>query len=144
MYFVDELRVKFVEFDQPTLLFPNTIDFLMGQTTIQTHPLLLRRFKLACLCLDVPFRPLPTVKFISVNTEDPASKLIDIILPVQSYFSYVVNSVESATAVASISEFLEMEPTFGGGALSDTYDPWSGLDNFWKDEEECLSHSFVV
>ena len=49
---VDELQLKFAEFDQPTLLVPDTIDFLVVQTTIQTRPLLLRRFKLACLCLD--------------------------------------------------------------------------------------------
>ena len=43
--FVDELRVKFPEFDQPTLLIPDTVDFIMGQTTIQTRPLLLQCFK---------------------------------------------------------------------------------------------------
>ena len=39
--FVDELRVKFSEFDQPTLLIPDIVDFIMGQTTIQTRPNLL-------------------------------------------------------------------------------------------------------
>ena len=34
--YVDELRVKFSEFDQPTLLIPDTITFIMGQTSIQT------------------------------------------------------------------------------------------------------------
>ena len=91
------MRKKFADIDQPTLLVPDTIDLLMRQTTVQTHPLLLRSFKLACACLDEPFRPLPTVKVSSVKTEDPASKLIDIVLPVQSYFSHVVNFIESAT-----------------------------------------------
>ena len=118
--FVDELRVKFAEFDQPTLLIPDTSDLLMGQKTLQTRPLLLRCFKLAFLCFDEPFRLQSAVKFSSVNTEDPASKLIDIVLPVQSYFSHVVNSIEPATNDASISEFLEMESTFSCGALSDT------------------------
>ena len=31
--YVDELRVKFSEFDQPTFLIPDTIDFIMGQTS---------------------------------------------------------------------------------------------------------------
>ena len=132
--FVDELRVKFSEFDQPTLLIKDTIDFLMEQTTLPTRPLLLSCFRLACLCIDEPFRSLPTVKFSSVNTEDPTSKLVDIVLPVQSYFNQVANSVESVTSDASISEFLEMESTFGRTALGDTYDPWSGLDNFGRTE----------
>ena len=132
--FVDELRVKFAEFDQPTLLIKDTIDFLMGQTTLSTRPLLLSCFKLACLCIDEPFRDLPTVKFGSVNTDDPTSKLVDIVLPVQSFFSQAVNPVESVTSDASISEFLEMESTFGRTALGDTYDPWSGLDNFGRTE----------
>ena len=129
---VDELRVKFSEFDQPTLLIPDTITFIMGQTSIQTRPLLLRCFKLACLCLDEPFRSLPTVKFGSVNTDNYASKLIDVILPVQSYFSSVPGSVEAVTSESSISEFLELESTFGRGALSYTYDPWLGMDQFGR------------
>ena len=130
--YVDELRVKFSEFDQPTLLIPDTITFIMGQTSIQTRPLLLRCFKLACLCLDEPFRSLPAVKFGSVNTDNYASKLIDVILPVQSFFSSVPGSVEAVTSESSISEFLELESTFGWGALSDTYDPWLGMDQFGR------------
>ena len=53
--FVDELRIKFSEFDQPILLISDTVVFFMGQTTFQTRPLLLQCFKLACLCLDEPF-----------------------------------------------------------------------------------------
>ena len=79
--FVDELRVRFAEFDQPTLLVPDTVDFLMEQTTLSTRPLLLQSLKWACLCLDEPFRPLPSVKFSSVNTEDPTSKLVDVYCP---------------------------------------------------------------
>ena len=130
--FIDEMRLKFAEFDQPTLLVPDTIDFLMEQTTLATRPLLLQSFKLACLCLDESFRPLPPVKFSSINTEDPTSKLVDVILPVQSFFKHVVSSIESATSDASISEFLELESSFGRSALSDTYNPWIGLDNFGK------------
>ena len=130
--FIDELRLKFAAFDQPTLLVPDTIDFLMEQTTLATRPLLLQSFKLACVCLDGPFRPLPPVKFSSFNTEDPTSKLVDVILPVQSFFKHVVNSIESATSDVSISEFLELESTFGRSAFSDTYSPWTGLDSFGK------------
>ena len=130
--FVGELRVVFAEFDQPTLLVPDTVTFLLEQTTLRTRPLLLRSFKLACLCLDEPFRVLPPVKFGPINTDNQVSKLIDIVLPVQSYFSNVVGSLEAITSDSSISDFLEMESNFSRTVFSDTHDPWSGLDNFEK------------
>ena len=130
--FVDELRVAFAEFDQPTLLVPDTVTFLLEQTTLRSRPLLLRSFRLACLCLDEPFRAMPPVKFGPINTDNQISKLIDIVLPVQSNFSNVVGSLEAVTSESSISDFLEMESNFGRTVLSDTYDPWSGLDNFGK------------
>ena len=130
--FVDELRENFAEFAQPTLLGPDTVTFLLDQTTLRSRPLLLQSFKLACLCLDDLFRVMPTVKFGPINTDNQVSKLIEIVLPVQSYFSNVVGSIETVTSDSSISEFLEMESTFGCTVLSDTYDPWLGLDNFAK------------
>ena len=127
---MDELRVKFSEFDQPTLIIPDTIDFIMGQTTIQTRPTLLGCFELACLCLDERFGPLPTVKVGLVKIHENTSELVDIVLLVQSYFKAVACSVEAVTSDSSISEFLEPETTFGRSALSDTYDPWDNLDQF--------------
>ena len=122
MSFVDEIRVIFAEFDQPTLLIPDTVTFLLEQTTLRSRRLLLQSFKLACLCLDVPFRAMPTVKFGPINTDNQVSKLIEIVLPVQSYFGNMVGSIETVTSDSSISDFLEMESTFSHTALSDTYD----------------------
>ena len=48
--FADEVRASYADFDQPTLLIPDTIDFLLQQTTLQTRTLLLQCSKLACLC----------------------------------------------------------------------------------------------
>ena len=73
---------------------------------------------------------MPTVKLGSVRTDDPKCKLIDIILPVQSFFLNVGHSIDILTTASSISEFLAFEPTFGGSAFSDTYDPWEGLNYF--------------
>ena len=103
--FVDELRVANAEFDQPTLLVPDTVTFLLEQTTLRSRPLLLRSFKLACLCLDEPFRAMPPVKFGPINTDNQISKLIDIVLPVQSYFSNVAGSIEAVTSESSIADF---------------------------------------
>ena len=130
--FVDELRVKFADLDQPTLLVPDTVSFLLEQSTLPSRTILLQTFRLACLCLDEPFCVMPTVRFGPVNTDDQVSKLFEIVLPVQSYFSNVAGSIETVTSDYSIADFLEMEFTFGRTALSDTYDPWSGLDNFEK------------
>ena len=45
--FVDAMRVAFAEFDQPTLSVPDTVTFLLEQTTLRSRPLLLRSFRLA-------------------------------------------------------------------------------------------------
>ena len=105
MSFVDEIRISYTEFDQPTLLITDTIDFLRRQTTLISRLLLLRCFKLACLCLDEPFRPSRAINFSSVNSGDPSSKLVDIVLPVESFFHKFPGSIECVTSVSSIAEF---------------------------------------
>ena len=69
-------------------------------------------------------------KEFPVRTDDPKSKLIDTILPVQSYFINVGRSIDALTTDSSIAEFLAFEPSFGGSAFSDTYSPWDGMNLF--------------
>ena len=77
---------------------------------------------------------MPPVKFSPVRTDDPKSKLIDTILPVQSFFINVGRSIDAFTTASSISDFLAFEPTFGCTAFTDTYSPWDGLDLFNRAE----------
>ena len=117
---------------QPTILITDTINFLMEQPSLLSRPLLYRLFTLSCLCLDQPFQDLPEVKFSSVRTDDPSSKLTDIILPVQFYFKSVPRGVETLSADTSVSKFLSLETTFGDSAFRDSYDPWLSIDLFGR------------
>ena len=130
--FVDELRQVYSDMAQPTLLITDTINFLMEQSSLLSRPLLYRLFTLSCLCLDQPFQDLPEVRFRSVRTDVPSSKLTDIILPVQSYFKSVPRGVETLSDDSSVSKFLSLETTFGDSALRDSYDPWLSIDLFGR------------
>ena len=128
--FLDELRKEFPDLDQPRIIITDAVSFISGHVTLQSRPHLARIFRLCCLCLDQNFNAMPAVKFGSVRTDDPKSKLIDTILPVQSYFINVGRSIDALTTDSSIAEFLAFEPSFGDSAFSDTYSPWDGMDLF--------------
>ena len=128
--FVDSLRQQYPGISQPSLLIADTVDFLMGQESLQTRPLLHKLFRLSCLCLDVPFPQLPGIKFWNVDSEDPTSQLIDLVQPVQSYYANVARGVEVTTSDDSVSKFLALEPNFGNTAISDVYCPWLSVDFF--------------
>ena len=125
---MDSLRQQYPGISQPSLLIADTVDFLVGQESLQTRPLLHKLFKLSCLRLDVPFPQLPGVKFWNVDSEDPTSQLIDLVQPVQSYYANVSRGVEVTTSDDSVSKFLASEPNFGSTVLSDVYCPWLSVD----------------
>ena len=128
--FLDELRKELPDLDQPRVIIIDAVTYISKHEALRTRPHLTRIFRLSCMCLDEDYTDMPTVKFGSVRTDDPKSKLIDIILPVQSFFINVGHSIDILITASSISEFLAFEPTFGGSAFSDTYDPWEGLNYF--------------
>ena len=118
--------------NQPTFFIPDSIDFLLEQETLQSRPLLYKLFRLSCLCIGEPFAELPVIKIWGFNSDDPTSQLIDLIQPVQSYFTNVARGVKVMTREESVSKFLELEPTFGTTALSDVYCPWLSVDFFGR------------
>ena len=137
--FVDSLRQQNSGMSQPTFFITDTVDFLMGQESLQTRPLLYKFFRLSCLCLDVPFPQLPAVKFWNIISDDPTSQLIDLIQPVQSYYANVARGVEVTTSEVSVLKFLALEPSFGNTALSDVYCPWLSVNFFDRAEiHKCL------
>ena len=132
--FVDDLRRRYPELRQPTLFIRDTVAFLIEQATLLSRPLLLKLFRLACLCRDEPFQTLPPVKFGSVDSDDPTSGFVDVVLPGQSYFQNVPYSVEAVTFDQSVAAFLRLEPTFVGVGTSDIYSPWDSVDFFGRAE----------
>ena len=130
--FVDELRRKYSELHQPVIFVRDTTSFLIEQTSLHNRPLLHKIFRLASLCLDEPFQTLPPVKFGSVDSDNPTSGFVDVVLPVQSYFKNVTNGMESVSSDDSIAAFLRLEPTFVGVVTSDVYSPWDSVDFFGR------------
>ena len=128
--FLDELRKEFPDLDQPRVIIVDAVTFISGHVTLQSRPRLARIFKLSCLCLDQGSSAMPAVKFGPVRTDDPKSKLVDTILPVQSFFMNVGRSIDALTTASSVTDFLAFEPTFGGTAFTDIYSPWDGLNFF--------------
>ena len=71
--FRDDLRRRYPDLHQPTLFILDTVGDLIEQSSLQSRPLLLKLFRLACLCLGELFQTLPPVKFGSVDSDDPTS-----------------------------------------------------------------------
>ena len=130
--FVDELRRKYPELHQPVLFVRDTVSFLIEQASLHSRPLLNKLFRLTCLCLDEPFQILPPVKHGSVDSDNPTSGFVDVVLPVQSYFQNVTNCMESVSSYDSIAAFLRLEPSFVGVETSDVYSPWDNVDFFGR------------
>ena len=118
--FLDELRKEMPVLRQPRVIITDAVSFISRHEALQSRPHLLRIFRLSCLCLDENFTGMPMVRFGTVSTDDPKSKLIDTILRIQSFFINVGRGIV----------FLALESTFGDTAFSDTYNPWEGLDHF--------------
>ena len=119
MSFVDDLRRKYPELLQPTFFVRDTVGYPIEQASLQSRPLLLDLFRLACLCLDEPFQTLSPVKIGSVDSDDPTSGFVDVLLPVQCYFHNVPNRIESVITDQSIAAFQQLEPTFVGIGKTD-------------------------
>ena len=127
---LDELRKEMPELRQPRVIITDAVSFISRHDALQSRPHLLRIFRISCLCLDESYTGMPIVKFGPVSTDDPKSKLIDTILPVQSFFINVGRGIDALTTSSSASDFLALESTFKDTAFSDTYNPWAGLDHF--------------
>ena len=134
---LENLRRNYPNLVQPTVFESDTETFLMESPSLRNRPLLFKLFRLACLCLEEPFQNLPAVNFGFVDSEDPTSSLVYVILSVQSYYRNVPHGIEAMTSDKSIAAFLQLEPNFGGSGLSDVYCPWKvlisfGVLNFWR------------
>ena len=101
---MDDLRRSFPDMTQPNLLIPDAVQLLLGQCSLRDRPLIFKMFRLSCLCLDEPFTELPSVKFESVNTDDPASHMTEVITPVLSYITHVAHGVDAPTTDDSVAK----------------------------------------
>ena len=88
-----------------------------------SRPHLTRMSRLSCLCLDEPRFSFPPVRFGSVETDDPASAMFDLVSPIKSYFGVVARGLDNLISYAFIARLLNLELTFGNSGLSNTHSP---------------------
>ena len=131
--FVQHLRSSFPDRVRTVGTVTNAVKFLSEMSALHTRPLLLRIFKLSCLCLTSESPELPEVKFSSINTGHARSRLSEVIQPVQSYVANVPDPAKSAITPAALAKFNTLPSTLGTGILSKTYSPWTSVDFFGKD-----------
>ena len=131
--FVQHLRSSYPDRARTVGTVSNTVKFLSGLSSLQTRPLLLRIFKLSCLCLTSESPELPEVKFGPINTGNARSRLIEVIQPVQSYIANVPEPAKCAIMPAAIAKLTFLSSTLGAEILSKTYSPWCSVDFFGKD-----------
>ena len=131
--FVQHLRSSYPDRARTVGTVSNAVKFLSGLSALQTRPLLLRIFKLSCLCLTSESPELPEVKFGPISTGHARSRLTEVIQPVQSYVANVPDPAKSAITPDSLTKFTTLSSTLGVEILSKSYTPWSSVDFFGRE-----------
>ena len=129
---VDHLRAVYLDVSDVYGLTEDLIDFLLTLDFLQTRPHLLHLLKLCCLCLTEYGYSFPSVTFGSINTTGYQGRLTDVILPCQSYFKNVPDSVGYCCSEASLAKFSTVSSDFGRTAFAADYDPWTFVDLFGR------------
>ena len=108
------------------------IDFLKGLEFFQTHEHLFYLFKLCCLCLTSVSPQYPPVLFGSVDTIGCQGCFADLVVPCQSYLSYVPNSISYCCSDANLEKFPVLSSSFERSAFSSDYDAWTIVEEFGR------------
>ena len=112
----------------------DVIDFLVNLDFMQDHDRLLYLFKLSCLCITSESPQYPTVSIGAASTSNFQNRLMDVVLPAQSYLSGVPDSIAFCTSDPNLANFSLLSASFGQTALSASYDPWTYVDEFGRNK----------
>ena len=113
---------------------PDLIGFLVNLDFMQEHSHLMYLFKLSCLCITSESPQYPTVSIGSVSTSNCQSRLVDVVLPAQSYLSGVPDSIAFCTSDSSLTNFSLLSASFSQTVSSASYDPWTFVDEFGRNK----------
>ena len=111
---------------------PDLIDFFMDLEFLQTREHLCYLFKLSCLCITSVSTEYPSVSLGRIDTKGLQSRLVDVILPCQSYLSTVPDSLVACCTKSRLEKFSELSSSFGQSAFAPDYDPWTYVDGFGR------------
>ena len=113
---------------------PDLIDFLVNLDFMQEHSHLMYLFKLSCLCITSESPQYPAVIIGSISTSNCQNRLVDVVLPAQSYLSGVPDSIAFCTSDSSLANFYLLSASFSQSASSASYDPWTFVDEFGRNK----------
>ena len=101
---------------------------------MQEHSHLMYLFKLSCLCITSESPQYPTVSIGSISTSNCQCRLVDVVLPAQSYLSGVPDSIAFCTSDSSLANFSLLSASFSQSASSASYDPCTFVDEFGRNK----------
>ena len=113
---------------------PDLIDFLVNLDFMQEHSHLMYLFKLSCLCITSESPHYPAVSIGPISTSNCQNRLVDVVLPAQSYLSGVPDSTAFCTNDSSLAKFSLLSASFSQSASSASYDPWTFVDDFGRNK----------
>ena len=128
--FLEALRKSYPAMKYTPEVIVDVVSFLKDLPEMRARKHLFHIFRLSCLCLTSNSPELPAVKFPGVDCSDPRCRLFDVIMPAQSYFANVADSVSICTTEASLSTYKDLEARFSSGNVAG--DPWAHVDSFGK------------
>ena len=112
----------------------DVIDFLSALPALKEHQHISHFFWLSCLCLTSQAASLPPVSFGKISLSNLSCRSIDVILPVQSFFSNLPQAVPICTSDNALDKFSTLSLDFGETGLDLSYDPWRSVHYFGRSE----------
>ena len=113
---------------------PDLSDFLVNLDFMQEHSRLFYFFKRSCLCITSENPQYATVSIGRVSTSNYQNRLIDVVLPAQSYLSGVPDSIAFCTSDSNLANFSLLSASFGQTTSSASYDTWTFVDEFGRNK----------
>ena len=128
MEFVDYFRANFPQLkDQPGQM-KCVVPFLIVLPALRSRKNVFYLFRLSCLCLTERGVDLPAIKFHEVDSSKPKYRLVDTLLPVQSYLANCPQYVAYCSSEASLGKFRDLDGQFNSGHFAG--DPRTHIDSF--------------
>ena len=110
----------------------DVVDYLSTLPALKERAHVYHLFNLSCLCLTTKSPSFPVVSFGSIRTDNLSCRSTDVILPVQSFFANLSQSVPVCTTDSALESFFTLCVDFGSTGLDSAYDPWRSVDYFGR------------
>ena len=112
--------------------FHDMVNILSKLPALKERKHIYHLFRKSCLCLTDKAPSLPVVHFGSARTDAPCCRVTVVVLPVQSFFAHLPQSVPLCTSDQSLEDYLHLSIDFFQTGLDTSYVPWHSVDYFGR------------